>query len=274
MHDTTETATVRPVIDARNVAVSLDETRILHDISFEVGRGRLVGLLGPNGSGKTTLLRALSGLLPFDGDVLFEGRCISDWSSRNLAQRLAFVRQSVSLSFDFNVSELVLLGRSPHKGWLSDFTTHDRSLMAEALDRVDLAGFENRSVLSLSGGELQRVFLAQALVQEADVLLLDEPTAHLDVHYQFEFMELVKELIAGGYTAVAVFHDLEMAARFADQLVVLQQGRIATSGPPNAVLTQDLIARVFRMDARVLPETGGTYRIQYRRPIDRRDSIG
>lgn len=257
------------VIDARGVSVRLDTADILHDVTFAVPGGRLIGLLGPNGSGKTTLLRAASGLLPFAGEIRFGGVSIRDWKPRDLARRLAFVRQSVSLSFDFSVGELVLLGRSPHKGWMGDYTGEDRAHMVEALDRVDLTGFEGRSVLSLSGGELQRVFLAQALVQEADVLLLDEPTAHLDVHYQFEFMELVRDLVAAGRTAVAVFHDLEMAGRFADELVVLQRGRIVASGRPGDVLGRELIARVFRMDAHVAREASGHYRIQYTRPIDR-----
>jgi iron complex transport system ATP-binding protein len=252
----------------RGVRVRLDAVDVLRDVSFTVPRGRLVGLLGPNGSGKTTLLRAAAGLLPFAGELTFDGISIRAWKPRHLARRLAFVRQSVSLSFDFDVGELVLLGRSPHKGWLGDYTHGDRDRMREALSRVDLCGFDDRSVLSLSGGELQRVFLAQALVQEADVLLLDEPTAHLDVHYQFELMELVRHLVGGGRTAVAVFHDLEMAARFADELIVLHGGRLVASGCPHDVLDAGLIARIFRMDADVRREAGGGVHIQFNRPID------
>ncbi len=270
--DDDENGAARTVIDARAVSVKLDATEILHEVSFAVPGGRLIGLLGPNGSGKTTLLRAMSGLLPFRGEILFHNTRIGDWKPRDLARRLAFVRQSVSLSFDFNVSDLVLLGRSPHKRWLGDYTSEDRAGMAEALDRVDLTGFEERSAFSLSGGELQRVFLAQALVQEADVLLLDEPTAHLDVHYQFGFMDLVRDLVAGGRTAVAVFHDLEMAGRFADELIVLHHGRLVASGLPGDVLDGNLIARVFRMDAHVGREATGHYRITYKRPIDRFES--
>lgn len=261
-----------PVIEVRGVGVTLEATRILHDVTFSVQGGRLIGLLGPNGSGKTTLLRAMSGLLPFNGRIQLDGRPIRDWKPRELARRLAFVRQSVSLSFDFNVSELVLLGRSPHKGWLTDYGSDDLTRMAAALHRVDLAGFEDRSVLSLSGGELQRVFLAQALVQEAGVLLLDEPTAHLDVHYQFEFMNIIRTLVAGGRTAVSVFHDLEMAGRFADELLVLNGGRMAAFGSPQEVLSQELIAEVFRMDACVGREPSGHTHIQYERPISRHPS--
>ncbi len=222
-----------------------------------------MGLLGPNGSGKTTLMRCMSGLLPYKGALTFDGRSVDAWRPGALARRMAFVRQAVSLSFDFTVSELILLGRAPHKRWMQDYTRDDMAKMKEALRRVDLAGFRDRSVLSLSGGEFQRVMLAQALVQEAEMLLLDEPTAHLDVHYQFEFMDLVDDLVRQGRTAVAVFHNLEMAARYADELIVLSGGCVAVAGPPRHVLTEELIANVFRMQATLHTSSDGTLRIEY-----------
>ena len=256
-----------PIVDARDLSAYIEDVHILHELSFSVETGRLVGLLGPNGSGKTTLLRCVSGLLPYSGTLEVLGREISTWSPRELARRLAFVRQAVSMSFDFSVSEVILLGRSPHKRWLQDYARDDRDRMVQALERVDLDGFEDRSVLTLSGGELQRVFLAQALVQEAEVLLLDEPTAHLDVHYQFEFMNLIRELVGHGRTVIAVFHDLEIASRFADDLIVLQRGRVVADGKPADVLTKGLIADVFRMDASLHASSHGTLRIEYTGPL-------
>ncbi len=258
------------VFRAENVDVVIEGARILHGVGFDIQAGRLIGLVGPNGSGKTTLLRAVSGLLPFRGEILFRGMSIRDWKPKHLARELAFVRQSVSLSFDFTVLELVLMGRTPHKGWLEDYGHQDRRRAHAALDQVDLGGFEDRSVLSLSGGELQRVFLAQALVQEADVLLLDEPIAHLDVHYQFEFMDLISSLVGDhGHTAVSVFHDLEMAARYSDELLVLSRGRVVTIGSPSRVLTSELMADVFRMDAHVSTAARGHITIEYNAPIVR-----
>jgi iron complex transport system ATP-binding protein len=256
-----------PIVDARALSAYIEDVHILHELSFRVETGRLVGLLGPNGSGKTTLLRCVSGLLPYSGTLEVLGREISTWSPRELARRLAFVRQAVSMSFDFSVSEVILLGRSPHKRWLQDYARDDRDRMVQALEHVDLDGFEDRSVLTLSGGELQRVFLAQALVQEAEVLLLDEPTAHLDVHYQFEFMNLIRELVGHGRTVIAVFHDLEIASRFADDLIVLQRGRVVAGGKPADVLTKGLIADVFRMDASLHASSHGTLRIEYTGPL-------
>lgn len=256
------------IVLARDVDVEIDGVSILHKVGFEMESGGLYGLVGPNGSGKTTLMRALSGVLPFRGEILLQGRPIGSWKPRELAREMAFVRQHIPLSFDFSVSELVLMGRTPHKGWLAGYDDDDRDRLEEALRRVDLIGFEARSVLSLSGGELQRVFLAQALVQEARILLLDEPIAHLDVHYQFGFMELVSELVQHGHTALVVFHDLEMAARYSDTVLVMAGGRLIAAGAPEDVITSDIIARVFRMEASIHPTAEGLH-IIYHAPIDR-----
>ncbi len=256
-----------PAVFADRLNVSLDGKAILHDLGFTVEAGTWVGLLGPNGSGKTTLLRTLGGLLPYAGTLTLFGRPVHAWKPRALARRLAFVRQAATLSFDFTVEELVLLGRAPHKGWLDVDTRADRERVRAALAQVDLAGFESRSMLSLSGGEQQRVLLAQALVQEAEILLLDEPTAHLDVHHQFEFIDHVHGLVKAGRTVVAAFHDLELAARFADQVLVLDRGRLAAAGPPGDVLTEALLASVFRMKARLEPSDGDILRIHYLAPL-------
>lgn len=252
-------------LTAHQLSVTLDNEPIVRDASFSINEGRWVGLLGPNGSGKTTLLRTISGVLPYTGTLAFETQEVAEWSPRALAQRLAFVRQSPTLAFDFSVAELVMLGRAPHKRWLQSYTPHDRQMVRDALERVELGGFAHRSVLSLSGGETQRVFLAQALVQEADLLLLDEPTAHLDVHYQFAFMEQVRTLVDEGCTVIAAFHDLELAARYADQLLLLDEGQLVADGPPRAVLTPRRIADVYRMEARVQTHPDGSLRIDYQR---------
>ena len=255
------------MITAHQLRVALDGTTILHDLDFDVEAGTWVGLLGPNGSGKTTLLRTLSGILPHAGTLLLDERPLPAWKAPELARQVAFVRQATPLSFDFTVRELVLLGRSPHKGWLERYTGSDQERVVQALARVDMDGFAQRSVLSLSGGERQRVFLAQALAQESPLLLLDEPTTHLDVHHQFEFLNLVRDLVDAGRTAIAVFHDIELAARYADHLIVLKQGRIAADGPPQEVLTEALLASVFRMQARLNTTENGALRIEYLMPV-------
>lgn len=256
-----------PLIAADDVRAKLEGKTILQGVSFSIDAGVSVGLLGPNGSGKTTLLRTISGLIPYHGSLDLDGIPIRQWKPKNLARRLAFVRQTPSIGFDFSVTELVSLGRAPHKKPLQGFTNDDHTLIKRALATVDLEELADRSVLSLSGGELQRAFLAQALVQEADILLLDEPTSHLDVHYQFEFMNLVRDLVALGKTVITVFHDLELAARYTDYLVVLNQGRTVSTGCPENVITSELIASVFRMDAEIYKNPDGAIHIHYLSPI-------
>jgi len=257
------------LLSVDRVDVTLDGHQILSEIDVEIDAGSWVGLVGPNGSGKTTLLRAIGNHIPFEGSITLDGRRVEAWGDQARARRLAYVRQAASLTFDFTVEELVLLGRAPHRGWLQSYRTSDRTLVREALSMVDLEGFADRSVLSLSGGETQRVFLAQALVQEADLLLLDEPTSHLDVHYQFAFMEQVAALVERGRTVLAVFHDLELAARYADHLLVLQGGRLISQGTPASVLTPKCIAEVFGMEATVDRSADGPLRIEYRTPVSK-----
>lgn len=255
------------LLSVRDLDVAIDGHEILTDVGFEIEAGSWIGLVGPNGSGKTTLLRAIGTHLPFSGAIHLDGRPVEAWGDRERARRLAYVRQAQSVTFDFTVEELVLLGRAPHRGWLQAYRTDDRAQVRKALSMVDLEGFAERSVLSLSGGEMQRVFLAQALVQEADLLLLDEPTSHLDVHYQFAFMDQVATLVRGGRTALAVFHDLELAARYADRLLVLKRGELVANGPPSSVLTPECLATVFGMRARIDRRNDGTLRIEYQRPV-------
>lgn len=255
------------MLSVDQLTVTLDGHTILRDVGFDVPAGRWVGVLGPNGAGKTTLLRAIGGYIPFEGDICLEGVPNEDLRAQKRARTLAFVRQARSLTFDFTVEEFVLLGRAPHRGWFQAYRASDQDRVRETLARVDLEDFGHRSVLSLSGGEMQRVFLAQALVQDTDLLLLDEPTAHLDVHYQFSFMDRVRTQVAEGRTVLAVGHDLELAARYADRLLLLDEGKLRAEGPPAAVLTPDRIAKVFGMRAEVDRHPNGTLRIDYLGPI-------
>ena len=259
------------VIEAEDLSVQLGRQPILQDVRFSVRHGSFTGLVGPNGSGKTTLLRAVAGLIPYSGRLVLEGREVASWSRRALARRLAFVRQFQTLPFDFTVEELVLLGRTPHLGWLASYGASERTRVLQALDELEVADYRERSIGSLSGGELQRVLLAQALVQDADLLLLDEPTAHLDVHHQYSFLAAVRRYAASGRTVLAVFHDLELAARFASELIVLKKGRVFTQGTPAESLHPDLLEDVFRMRARVESEAGQPLRIRYLDPVASRD---
>jgi iron complex transport system ATP-binding protein len=243
-------------LSVSGLSVSLSDKQVLTALDFQVPVGSWLGILGPNGSGKTTLIRAVAGMIPFEGQVDLMDRPVQNWSARERAKEVALVSQTVPMYFDFRVADLVLLGRAPHKNWLSPYNAADRKVAQAALAEVDLCGFEDRSVLTLSGGEQRRVLLAQALAQEARLLVLDEPTSHLDVHHQYEFMDHVRSLVDSGRTAIAVFHDLELAGRYADHLLVLENGRKAAEGIPSDVLTSEVIKRVFRMSAEVRTENG------------------
>ena len=252
------------ILTASNLTVRIDDTVILDDVSLAVNRGDWVGVVGPNGSGKTTLLRTCNGFLPYSGDVEVCGSPLPLWNRRDLARRVAFVRQNHALAFEFLVSDLVVMGKTPHKGWLE--TTSDRDIqdVKSALEAVGLAGFDDRIATSLSGGELQRVFLAQALVQDAELLLLDEPTTHLDVYHQYDLLERVRGQVADGLSVVAVFHDLSQAWRYCDKILVLDGGSRVAFGHPQDVLDTALIRDVFRMEAR-LGDSDGVASITYLR---------
>lgn len=243
--------TALPSYAANNLEVQLGGQPILRNLSFTIAAGEWIALLGPNGSGKTTLLRALGGLLPYAGSLTLQDKPVADWKERDRAKAVAFVRQHAQLSFDFSVYDVVALGLSPHVGWLERPSEDFRDRVEQALKETDLVELRDRSVSTLSGGEQQRVQLAQALVQNTDILLLDEPTAHLDVHHQYDLMERIAAQSSAGKTIVSAFHDLEFAARYADRLLVLDKGQLVRFGTPTEVLTPELIRSVFRMDVEV-----------------------
>jgi iron complex transport system ATP-binding protein len=253
---------VPPVFDVSDLSVRLGSRDVLGGVTFAVAPGEAVALVGPNGAGKTTLLRALAGLLPHSGTVRLGGRPVREWEPRARAREVALVRQQTALAVDFTVAETVAFGRAPHVGWMDRLGPADRAAVAAALAAADLTALAGRSVRRLSGGEQQRVLLAQALAQDTPALLLDEPTAHLDVRHQLDLLGRVRALADAGRTVVAALHDLERAAAFAGRLVVLDAGHLVADGPPADVLTEALLARVFGVRAAPEPTAEGL-RIRY-----------
>ncbi|WP_022834793.1 ABC transporter ATP-binding protein [Salisaeta longa] len=252
----------RPALSVRDLSVVLGGTTIVDEASFTLPTGTWTSLVGPNGCGKTTIVRAITGVLPHRGTVHAHGEPLASLSDRARAQQMAVVQQAPRLAFDFTVRELVQMGQLPHSGWLS-MSRGDAERLDDALARVDLQGYDDRSVHTLSGGELQRAFLAQAFVQNPKLFVLDEPTAHLDVHYQYALLRQVRALVDGGRTVLAIVHDLERAAHFADSMLVMKAGRIVAHGAPADVLTPACIAEVFRMRASVDAAPDGQLRITY-----------
>jgi iron complex transport system ATP-binding protein len=239
--------TAPALLEAEDVSSGYGRRGVLSGVSLALGRGELVGVIGPNGSGKTTLVRVLSGVLvPRSGSVRLDGRPLPEYSRRALARRLAVMPQDPTIEFPFTALEVVLMGRAPHLPPLGFPRATDLAVARQAMARLDLAGIDDRPLDRLSGGERQRVLLARALAQEPQVLLLDEPTTHLDLRHQTEIYEVVRALARERGTAVlSVLHDLNLAALYCDRLVLLAQGRVAGSGPPEAVLTPDALDRAY-----------------------------
>lgn len=232
------------MISVENVEVSLAGKKVLEDVSASADN-EFVGVVGPNGAGKTTLIRAANGAAePDDGVVRVGGDDIASLSSREVSRRVATMPQNTDVSFEFSVEEIVRMGRHPH---VSRFGTDASATekVRDAMERVKVARFADRSIHEVSGGERQRVLLARCLAQDAGVLLLDEPTASLDVNHAVETLSLVRSLVDEGRTAIAAIHDLDLAARFCDRLVLVGDGRVFSSGAPSDVLTEENIEQVF-----------------------------
>ncbi|MGH7895574.1 MAG: ABC transporter ATP-binding protein, partial [Candidatus Binatia bacterium] len=229
----------RARLAAETLRFGYGSERVLDDVSFAVAAGELVGVIGPNGAGKSTLVRLLAGVLaPWRGRVLLDGRPLRERSRREIARAMALVPQDPRVEFPFSVLEVVLMGRAPYLAGLGFASAGDVALARAILSRLELGGLEARGLDALSGGERQRVFLARALVQDPTVLLLDEPTTHLDLRHQAAILEVVRGRVRrDGLAAVAVLHDLNLAAMACDRLVLLAEGRVAAAGTAAEVLT-------------------------------------
>ncbi|MDX6759356.1 ABC transporter ATP-binding protein [Streptomyces sp. F8] len=254
------TAPARPVeLAVEAVRYATDGHTLLHGIDLTARPGETVGVVGPNGSGKTTLLRCVHGALRATaGRVLLDGADAAALTVKERARRVAVVPQDAGGTLGLTVREVVAMGRSPHKRFWEQDGPDDVRRVADALETVGAAAFAARRFDELSGGERQRVLVARALVQDPGLLALDEPTNHLDIRYQLEILGLVRALPA---TGLLVLHDLNLAAAFCDRLYVLAGGRVAASGTPREVLTEDLLAEVYGVRARVEvhPDTGSPH---------------
>ncbi|MFN3955176.1 MAG: ABC transporter ATP-binding protein [Pararhodobacter sp.] len=238
---------------------------LLHPVSLVLEPGRTLGILGANGAGKSTLLRLIYRFqAPRMGQVLLDGQDIHRLPARQVATRIAAVLQEQPTDFALTVAEIVALGRAPHRRALSAASARDAHVVAHALERLGLAPFAHRAFGTLSGGERQRVMVARALAQEPGLIVLDEPTNHLDIRHQLEVLALIRSL---GVSAVASLHDLNLAADFADDLLILARGRPLAFGPARQVLRPELIAQAFGVTARPLPGApSGAARFEFSLP--------
>jgi len=241
---------------AESLCVGYDGRVVVESLDLDVLEGTVTAVIGPNGCGKSTLLRALGRLMrPRSGGVLLDGRRIDRMPTREVAKIIGVLPQAPATPEGLTVADLVARGRHPHQAWYRQWSRDDEHAVAEALTWTGIEDLADRPVDELSGGQRQRAWLAMTLAQGTDLLLLDEPTTYLDLAHQIDVLDLIDRLHQEvGRTVVMVLHDLNLAARYAQNLVAMRDGRIVASGPPQRVLTEDLLRRVFELEARVVPD--------------------
>jgi len=243
------------------------QSTVLKDINLQLNRGKFYGVIGGNGSGKSTLLELLTGTLkPFAGTIKYQNRSLSSYSRQQLATKLALVPQHFSMDFEYRVKDVVLMGRHPHIPRFSSPSNHDIKTVEQAMETMDILQLQDRPVIALSGGELQRVVIARALAQETEVLILDEATSNLDIQHTIAIMQVMRKRVEeNGLTVIAAIHDLNLAAAFCDDCLVLKNGNIFANDAVDRIFTTDLLQTVFSVDASVAqnPKTGSP-QIQFR----------
>ncbi|AFZ72213.1 ABC transporter ATP-binding protein [Natronobacterium gregoryi] len=258
-------------LDVCDVEFAYDSDPVLDGVDLELERGQLLGIVGPNGSGKSTLLRCLNRIIePDSGAVLVDGENVDELSREGIARRMGYVPQQEDATFPSTVFDTILMGRKPHVQWRP--TDDDRATVTDVIERLDLEPFALRSLDELSGGQQQKVLIGRALVQEATVLLLDEPTSNLDVRHQLEVLDVVREEIDDGMAAVVAIHDLNLATRYCDRLAMLHDDRIVAAGGPE-ILTPETIRDVYGVDATVTSHDGRRIVIP-ERPLSRSEDDG
>lgn len=240
------------VLEARNLTAGYEQRTVLRGVDFALHGGEMVALLGPNGAGKSTLLRALTGVLPVTGgQVLLQGRPLIQYSRRQIARTMSVVPQMSSVLFSFSALEYVLMGRTPHLGRFQSESARDRQIALDAMRATDTQHLCDRPVTELSGGELQRLAITRGLAQQTPIMLLDEPTAFLDISHQIQILQLLRDLNRRhDKTILCVSHDLNLTAAFFDRVVLMQEGQVLAEGPPEQIITAQRIEQVY--GARVL----------------------
>jgi iron complex transport system ATP-binding protein len=245
-------------LEAKGVAVQRDGRQILSGVSWRLSSGELQAVVGPNGSGKSTLLRAMCGIWPVsEGAVLLDGQPLGKLPRREISRRISFVPQETGMYFAFTVQEIVAMGRHPHRGRFARETAVDQQAVRTALERCDIAQLSGRLVNTLSGGERQRVLIARSLAVEPEFILLDEPTASLDVEHTLEILDLCRALAKAGQCVVLATHDLNAVARYAASVALVNGGRLVDSGDRERVLSPERLQQVFGIRAEVLSTSDG-----------------
>ena len=238
------------MISGKNLKVGYEQKIIIEDLSIKVNKGEVVSIIGPNGCGKSTLLKTLSRMIkPVSGNVYIEDKDIKTMKNKKIAQKICLLSQHNNAPMDLTVEELVYFGRIPHKKWYETKNSEDKEIVDWAIENTGLTKYKNTPIGALSGGERQRAYIAQALCQKPDVLLLDEPTTYLDISYQLEVMELVRSINEKfNITIVMVLHELNQASKYSDRLIIMKKGSIVCDGCPNEIVNKEVIKDVYSIE--------------------------
>ncbi|GKZ03034.1 ABC transporter ATP-binding protein [Paraclostridium bifermentans] len=238
------------MISCKNLKVGYEEKVIIENLSLSINKGEVVSIIGPNGCGKSTLLKTLSRIIkPMSGGIYIQNESIKNLKSKHISQKVCLLSQHNDAPGDLTVEELVYFGRIPHKKWYESKTKSDEEIVNWAIENTGLKRYKNTPINSLSGGERQRAYIAQALCQKPNILLLDEPTTYLDISYQLEVMELVREINEKfNITIVMVLHELNQASKYSDRLVIMKDGEIVSDGCPKEVINKETIKQVYKIE--------------------------
>jgi iron complex transport system ATP-binding protein len=251
------------MLKINNLSVFYGDRQILHDIQLEVKSGEIVVLLGPNGAGKSTLIRSISGVIPIrKGNIFVDQKDVTTLSTMDRARHISVVPQAVSIPPAFTVWETVLLGRTPYLNFLGQTSAKDEAIARQALEQVDVLHLIDKRMNEISGGEQQRVLLARTLAQDTPILLMDEPTTHLDISHQVDLLKLItKQAREKNLTVLIALHDLNLASMFADRIAIVQTGLLCVAGTPRETLTSEIINSVYNVPVHVLshPQSGAPF---------------
>lgn len=237
-------------LKVEKLSYSIEKKNILKEISFVANKGELIGIIGPNGSGKTTLLKSINGIYQINGgDIVIEEKKRSEYEEKELARRISFMNQNINISFDFSCLDIVMMGRYPYLEKFQDYTEKDFLIAKKYMEQTKTKEFEEKSILTLSGGEMQRVIFAKVLTQESDIMLLDEPSSNLDMMHEEELFQSLKS--EKKKLVIAVVHNLRIAMKYCSRLILLSEGEIVKDGIPEEVITEELLRQVYGVEAKI-----------------------
>lgn len=250
------------LLEVKNLSFGVGERKILKNISFEVRDGEIVGIIGPNGAGKTTLLKSINGIIEeVEGEILYNKKSIREYGRKELAKNISFMNQNTNIAFDFSCLDIVTLGRYPYLKKFQEYGEEERKKAEEYMEKTNTLKFKDRMIGELSGGERQRVLFAKTLTQESDLILLDEPTASLDMKYEEEIFSIVSKLRDEEKSVIAIIHNLRVAIKYCTRLILISNGEVVADGTPEEIITEENLKSIYGVEAKV-------YRNQFNGELD------